>query len=97
MQLPDIIKTTGLGDKIKEGMEKGQKAGEERRKTWDRTKKGRMVFNGGMGEVDAQACWRYTRNKQLREALENELNKQGLGGSGQNALEKMKQIETNTE
>jgi hypothetical protein len=37
-------------------------------------------------------CWRYTRNKQLREALENELNKQGLGGSGQNALEKMKEI-----
>jgi hypothetical protein len=27
------------------------------------------------------------------EALENELNKQGLGGSGQNVLEKMKEIE----
>jgi hypothetical protein len=37
-------------------------------------------------------CWRYTRNRSSR-ALENELNKQGLGGSGQNALEKMKEIE----
>jgi hypothetical protein len=35
----------------------------------------------------------YKEQKQLREALENELNKQGLGGSGQNALEKMKEIE----
>jgi hypothetical protein len=31
--------------------------------------------------------------EELHEALENELNKQGLGGSGQNALEKMKEIE----
>ena len=35
----------------------------------------------------------YKEQKQLREALQNELNKQGLGGSGQNALEQMKQIE----
>jgi hypothetical protein len=43
-----------------------------------------------MGEVDAQALLEiYKEQKQLRE-LENELNKQGLGGSGQNALEKMK-------
>jgi hypothetical protein len=40
-----------------------------------------------MGEVDAQALLGYTRNRRLHEALENELNKQGLGGSGQNALE----------
>jgi hypothetical protein len=46
-----------------------------------------------MGEVDAQALLEiYKEQKQLRE-LENELNKQGLGGSGQNALEKMKEIE----
>ena len=35
----------------------------------------------------------YKEQKQLREALQNELNKQGLGGNGQNALEQMKQIE----
>jgi hypothetical protein len=46
-----------------------------------------------MGEVDAALLEIYKEQKQLREALENELNKQGLGGSGQNALEKMKEIE----
>ena len=35
----------------------------------------------------------YQEQQQLREALEKELNKQGLGGSGQNALNQMKQIE----
>ena len=35
----------------------------------------------------------YKEQKQLREALQNELNKQGLGGNGQRALEQMKQIE----
>jgi hypothetical protein len=97
MQLPDIIKKQqGLGDKIKEGMEKGQKAGEGKDgKLGDRDKKGKDGFqDGGMGEVDAQALLEiYKEQKQLREALENELNKQGLGGSGQNALEKMKEIE----
>jgi hypothetical protein len=57
-----------------------------------RQKKGKDGFqDGGMGEVDAQALLEiYKEQKQLHEALENELNKQGLGGSGQNALEKMK-------
>jgi hypothetical protein len=35
----------------------------------------------------------YKEQQQLREALEKELNKQGLGGNGQNALNQMKQIE----
>jgi hypothetical protein len=35
----------------------------------------------------------YKEQQQLREALQNELNKQGLGGNGQNALDQMKQIE----
>ena len=35
----------------------------------------------------------YKEQQQLREALQNELNKQGLGGQGQNALDQMKQIE----
>jgi hypothetical protein len=38
-------------------------------------------------------CGIYKEQKQLREALQNELNKQGLGGNGQSALEQMKQIE----
>ena len=35
----------------------------------------------------------YQEQKQLREALENALNKEGFGGNGQNAMEQMKQIE----
>ena len=35
----------------------------------------------------------YKEQQQLREALQNELNKQGLGGQGQGTLDQMKQIE----
>ena len=35
----------------------------------------------------------YIEQKQLREALQNELNKKGVGGNGQNVLEQMKLIE----
>ena len=35
----------------------------------------------------------YKEQKQLREALQEELNKKGLGNNGQNALEQMKQLE----
>jgi hypothetical protein len=37
-------------------------------------------------------CWRYT-GTEAAWGVRKELNKQGLGGSGQNALEKMKEIE----
>ncbi|WP_339919282.1 hypothetical protein [uncultured Flavobacterium sp.] len=97
MQLPDIIKKQeGLGEKMKEGMEKGQKPGDGKEgKAGEGSKKGKEGSqDGGEGEGDAQALLEiYKEQKQLREALENELNKQGLGGSGQNALEQMKQIE----
>lgn len=50
--------------------------------------------NGEDGENDAKAIMEiYKEQQQLREALQNELNKQGLGGQGQNALDQMKQIE----
>lgn len=49
---------------------------------------------GQDGEGDAKAIMEiYKEQRQLREALQNELNKQGLGGAGQNALDQMKQIE----
>jgi hypothetical protein len=49
---------------------------------------------GQDGEGDAKAIMEiYKEQQQLREALQNELNKQGLGGQGQNALDQMKQIE----
>ena len=50
--------------------------------------------NGQDGEGDAKAIMEiYKEQQQLREALEKELKKQGVGGNGQNALEQMKQIE----
>ena len=97
MQLPDIIKKQeGLADKMKDGMKKGQKPGEgiEGDKGKEGKKPGSEGENGEDGEVDAKAIMAiYKEQKQLREALQNELNKQGIGGSGQSALEQMKQIE----
>jgi hypothetical protein len=50
--------------------------------------------NGQDGEGDAKEIMEiYKEQQQLREALEKELNKQGVGGNGQNALDQMKQIE----
>jgi hypothetical protein len=87
-------KAAGLVIKLKKEWRKKSGRGKDG-KPGDRDKKGKDGFqDGGMGEVDAQALLEiYKEQKQLREALENELNKQGLGGSGQNALEKMKEIE----
>ncbi|NGY36707.1 hypothetical protein FQU23_004180 [Flavobacterium sp. XN-5] len=97
MQLPDIIKKQqGLGEKMKEGMGKGQKPGEGKDgEKGEGGKKGEGgAQDGGTGEGDAKALLEiYKEQQQIRDALENELKKQGLGGSGQNALEQMKQIE----
>ncbi|WP_297508454.1 DUF4175 family protein [Flavobacterium sp.] len=50
--------------------------------------------DGQEGEGNARAIMDiYKEQQQLREALEKELNKQGLGGQGQNALNQMKTIE----
>ena len=50
--------------------------------------------NGKDGENDAEKIMEiYKEQQQLREALENELKKQGLGPNGQNAINQMKQIE----
>lgn len=50
--------------------------------------------NGQDGEGDAKSIMEiYKEQQQLREALEKELKKQGVGGNGQNALDQMKQIE----
>jgi hypothetical protein len=50
--------------------------------------------NGQEGEGDARAIMEiYKEQRQLREALQNELNKKGLGGNGQAAMDQMKEIE----
>ena len=106
MQLPDIIKKQeGLGEKMKEGMKKGNKPGEgtkpgqgEKGKSKGDGKTGNGDTpngeSGDDGEGNAGEIMKiYQEQKQLREALENALNKEGLGGNGQNAMEQMKQIE----
>ena len=103
MQLPDIIKKQGeLGDKMKKGIKKGSKPAEGQKPGDGEKGKGNKFGkengnNGnedGDGEGDAQATMEiYKEQKQLRDALQEELNKKGLGNSGQNALEQMKQLE----
>jgi hypothetical protein len=102
MQLPDIIKKQeSLSDKIKDGLKKDQKSDEGNNpgKDGEKGKDGKSKTQGGSsegeeGEGDAKAIMEiYKEQKQLRESLQNELNKQGIGGSGQNALNQMKEIE----
>ena len=106
MQLPDIIKKQeGLGEKMKEGMKKGQKPGDgkkpgegEKGKSGKDGKSGtgdsQDGENGEDGEGNAGEIMKiYQEQKQLREALQNALNKEGIGGNSQNSLEQMKQIE----
>lgn len=90
MQLPDIIsKQQSLGDKMKQGMKPGEsKVGKEGKEN------GKQGDVGQDGEGDAKAIMEiYKQQKELRDALESELRKQGLGHAGQNALEQMKQLE----
>ena len=57
-------------------------------------KGGKEGEGGSDGEGNAGEIMQiYKEQKQLREALENELNKKGLGQNGQNALNQMKEIE----
>ncbi|MSP85696.1 MAG: hypothetical protein EXR18_07735 [Flavobacteriaceae bacterium] len=106
MQLPDIIKKQeGLGEKMKEGIKKGKKPGDGKKPgEGDKGKYGKDGKSGGGdtqggengedGEGNAGEIMKiYQEQKQLRDALQNELNKEGIGGSGQNVLDQMKQIE----
>lgn len=128
MQLPDIIqKQEGLGEKMKQGMKKGQKPGEGKEggqgekeggkegqpksgQQGNKPGQGKQGSSGkpngsgqnGQGEGEegedgegnARAIMEiYKEQQQLRDALEKELNKQGLGSQGQNTLNQMKAIE----
>ncbi|MBF6608736.1 MAG: hypothetical protein ITG00_08365 [Flavobacterium sp.] len=104
-----IQKQQGLGEKMKDGMKSGdkpgQKPGEKPGQKPGQGEKGKSGEGGNSGsgnqgesdsdgEGDARAIMEiYKEQKQLREALQNELNKHGLGGAGQNALSQMKMIE----
>ncbi len=97
MQLPDIIrKQEGLGEKIKKGMNPGIKPGEsiDSGKGGDPKPGKKGTENGIDGEGEAKEIMEiFKEQMQLRESLQNELNKQGLGGQGQNALAQMKDLE----
>ena len=83
---PGDGKKPGEGDKGKSGKDGKSGSGD--------SQGGKDGENGQDGEGDAKSIMEiYKEQKQLREALQNELNKKGIGGSGQNTLDKMKDIE----
>ncbi len=98
IQLPDIIKKQqALGEKMKDGMKPGEKEGQgkkpgEKGKEGDSGKGSEDGASGSEGNA-GKLLEILKEQQQLREALQNELNKQGMSGVGQSALDKMKEIE----
>lgn len=95
-QLPDIIKQQeGLSEKMKDGMKPGDKPGE---KQGQGKQKGQSGENGEEGENGQEGnagkvLEILKEQRQLREALQKALEKEGMTGQGQNALNQMKDIE----
>ncbi len=104
-----MMKQKGLGEKMKDGMKKGQESGKKEGDGKEGEKgekpgqkpgqsgsggKDGEGENGNDGEGNAKQIMEiYKEQRQLREALQNELNKKGMSGNGQNAIDKMKDIE----
>jgi hypothetical protein len=79
MQLPDII--SRALDKMKEGMEKGQKPGGGKTEAWWWRQKRKRWFSRWVWEKAMQAL-RATENKSsFSRGVRKQVNKQGLGGS----------------
>lgn len=100
MQLPDIIKQQdGLGEKMKEGMKPGEKPGDKPgEKSGQGKQKGQSGENGEDGENGSEGnagkvLEILKEQRQLRDALQKALEKEGMTGQGQNALNQMKDIE----
>lgn len=109
MQLPDIIKKQdGLGEKMKEGMKEGDKPGQKPgekpgSKEGNKGEKGnKLGEQGEAGEGEGQNGQEGNTGKileiikeqqKLRDALQKALEKEGMSGMGQNALQQMKDIE----
>ena len=98
----------GDGNSGKSGDKEGGKEGDKEGKSEGKDGKGKSgkggqngssnsdnnSNDGKDGEGDAKAIMEiYKEQQQLRESLQKELNKQGMGGNGQAALDQMKQIE----
>ena len=89
---PGEGKKPGEGNKPGEG-EKG-KSGKDGKSGIGEGQGGENGENGQDGEGNAKAILEiYKEQKQLREALQNELNKKGIGGNGQSTIDQMKDIE----
>lgn len=103
MQLPDIIqKQEKLAKKMKDGKDgkDGKKGeGKEGEPQPGGKQKGQGQGEGESGEDgdkegDAEKLLEiYKEQQQLRESLQKALDKQGMGGNGQNAVREMKEIE----
>jgi hypothetical protein len=97
IQLPDIIKKQdGLGEKMKEGMKPGEKPGEGKQKGKDGkgesgegSQEGENGSEGNAGKV----LEILKEQRQLRDALQKALEKEGMTGQGQNVLNQMKELE----
>ena len=99
MQLQDIIKKQGeLGEEMKKGMQPGEQEGDQKGQKPGDKNAGQSGQSGSEGENGQEGNAGkildiLKEQKQLRDALEKELKKEGLGGIGQNALNQMKDIE----
>ena len=97
MQLPDIIKKQdGLGEKMKEGMKPGDKPGEGKQQgkegkgqSGEGNQEGENGSEGNAGKV----LEILKEQRQLRDALQKALEKEGMTNQGMNALNQMKEIE----
>ncbi|MDY0089546.1 MAG: hypothetical protein RBR78_04185 [Flavobacteriaceae bacterium] len=103
-QLPDIIqKQKGLGEKMKEGMEKQGEDGEGKEGDNGKQKgnqKGQQQGEGqggggnGDGEENARELMEiYKEQRRLREQLQDALQKQGMTPDGKKVLDQMKDAE----
>lgn len=98
MQLSDIIKKqSSLNSKIKGGSKEGDKPGTNPGKNPSSGNGGKGGNNGQDGEDGENGANEilkiYQEQRRLRESLQDALNKNGLGGVGNNAVNQMKQLE----
>ncbi len=99
----DIIKKQdGLGEKMKDGMKPGEKSGDKPGdKPGQGNQKGKEGQSGQSGEGGENGSEGNAgkvldilkEQRQLRDALQKALEKEGMSGLGQNALNQMKDIE----
>lgn len=104
MQLPDIIKKQeGLGEKMKDGMKPGDKPGDkpgEGQKSGKDGKDGKGASGEGNQEGEngsegnaGKVLEILKEQRQLRDALQKALEKEGMMNQGMDALQQMKEIE----